>query len=121
MRPRSYVTKRFGIFLVSATVTCTFIINLCALVYRCGCRSFWAGAADACNIHRAHEHHCPWCSIGTEGFAAVALSIVAVQAAISFSSHRWGNMARLFASLAAFPVAGSAIAVFLGWSHGYWK
>ena len=62
---------------------------------------------------------CPFRSIGTEGFAAVSLSIVAVQAAISFSSHRWGNMARLFASLAAFPVAGSAIAVFLGY-EGLW-
>jgi hypothetical protein len=121
MQPRSSVIKRTGVFLVSATVTCAFIINLCALVYRCGCRSFWAGAADACNIHSAHEHHCPWCSIGMDGFAAIALIIVAVQAALSFGSYRWGILARLVASLAAFPVVGSAIAVVLGWSQGYWK
>ena len=113
--------KRTAIFLFSATLTSVFIINFCALIYRCGCHSFWAGAAEECNIHSFESHHCPWCSIGTNGFIAVVLGIVAVQAALSFGPHRGGLMARLLSSLIAFPVAGSVIAVALGLWQGYWK
>ena len=113
--------KRAAVFLISAAITCVFIINFCALIYRCGCHSFWAGAADECNIHSHESHHCPWCSIGTEGFAAVALAIVAVQAALSFGPHRWGIAARLLSSLIAFPIVGAAIAIALGWWQGYWN
>lgn len=113
--------KRAAVFLISAAVTCVFIINFCALIYQCGCHSFWAGAADECNIHSYESHHCPWCSIGTEGFAAVALAIVAVQAALSFGPHRFGIAARLLSSLIAFPIVGAAIAIALGWWQGYWK
>jgi len=113
--------KQAAVFLVSAAITCAFIINFCALIYRCGCRSFWAGAADECNIHSYKMHHCPWCSIGAGGFAAIVLCIVAVQAGLSFGRHRWGIAARLLSSLIAFPVAGSAIAVALGLWQGYWK
>ena len=113
--------KRSAVFLISAAVTCVFVINFCALVYRCGCHSFWAGAADECNIHSYEMHHCPWCSIGTEGFAAIVLAIVAVQAALSFGSHSGGIATRLLLSLIAFPVAGSVIAAALGLWQGYWK
>jgi hypothetical protein len=115
------VIKRTAVFLISAAITCAFIINFCALIYSCGCHSFWAGAAVDCNIHDHESRHCPWCSIGTGGFAVVALSIVAVQAAFSFGPQPWGIAARLAASLIAFPVAGSAIAIALGWWQGYWK
>ena len=113
--------KQTAVFLLSAAVTCIFIINLCALVYGCGCHSFWAGAADDCNIHDHEAHHCPWCSIGTEGFVAVALAIVGVQAILSFGPLPRSLPARLLSSLIAFPVAGSAIAVALGCWQGYWK
>ncbi len=113
--------KRTAVFLVSAAITCVFVINFCALIYRCGCHSFWAGAADECNIHSYEMHHCPWCSIGAEGFAAVVLAIVAVQAALSFGPHRFAIAARLLSSLIAFPVSGAAIALALGLLQGYWK
>jgi hypothetical protein len=115
------VIKKAAVFLFTAAITCVFIINFCALIYRCGCHSFWAGAADECNIHDHEARHCPWCSVGTEGFAAVALSIVAVQAALCFAPYPRGLTARLLSSLIAFPLAGSAIAVVLGWWQGYWK
>jgi ABC-type Fe3+ transport system permease subunit len=115
------VIKRWAVFLVSAAITCVFIINFCALIYACGCRSFWAGAAEDCNIHDHEAHHCPWCSIGTGGFVAVASGIVALQAALSFGPHPWGIAARFLASLIAFPVAGSVIAIALGLWQGYWK
>ena len=107
--------------MISAVITCVFVINFCALIYRCGCHSFWAGAADECNIHNSEMHHCPWCSIGTEGFAAIVLTIVAVQAALSFGPYGGGIAARLLSSLLAFPLAGSAIAVAMGIWQGYWK
>ena len=113
--------KRAAVFLFSAAITCAFVINLCALIYRCGCHSLWAGAAEVCNIHSLGAHHCPWCSIETKGFTAIVLAIVAVQAALSFGPRRWGLSLRLLSSLIAFPVAGSAIAIGLGWWQGYWK
>ncbi|MEO8128843.1 MAG: hypothetical protein ABI822_17195 [Bryobacteraceae bacterium] len=113
--------KRVAIFLVSAALTSVFIINFCALIYQCGCHSFWAGAADECNIHSFESHHCPWCSIGTEGFVAVVAGIVAVQAALTFGPFRMSPIRRLLSSLIAFPVAGSVIAVALGLWQGYWK
>src|SRR4051812_19218336 len=97
--PRWRVIKKIAVFFISAAVTCTFIINFCALIYNCGCHSFWADAADHCNIHMADMHHCPWCSIGTEGFAAVVAGIVALQATISFARLPIGIAARLVSSL----------------------
>ena len=113
--------KKIAVFLISAAITCMFIINFCALIYSCGCHSFWAGAAEHCNIHMAGAHHCPWCGIGTSGFYAVQLGIVAVQAAVSFGPAPSNIFARLLASLIAFPIAGAAIAVALGLWQGYWK
>jgi hypothetical protein len=59
--------SRFSPFAISFTLTSLFFINLCNLIFRCGCRSLWAGAAVACNIHAQQRHHCPWCSHGTGG------------------------------------------------------
>src|SRR6185436_20351977 len=96
---RSPVTKKTAVFLVSAAVTWTFVINFCALIYACGCQSLWAGAAEHCNIHMAESHHCPWCSIGTSGFNAVQYGIIAVQAVVSFGPYRSNILARLLFSL----------------------
>ena len=35
----------------AAAFTSVFFIDFCNLVYQCGCRSLWAGADAACNIH----------------------------------------------------------------------
>jgi hypothetical protein len=119
------VLRRAGVFAISAFVTCAFIINLCALVYGCGCHSWWNGAADSCNIHDEGAHHCPWCSIGTVGFYSVEAGILAVQALLSFGPWPRGiscNMAlRLLASLAAFPITGLVIGIVLGVRSGYWS
>ena len=75
---------RAAIFAISAAVTCIFIIDFCGLIYGCGCRSWWAGAADRCNIHHAAPPHCPWCQLGSTGFVLVLAAILAAQALVTF-------------------------------------
>ncbi len=109
------------IFLLAAAVTSLFIINLCDWIYDCGCRSWWAGAADRCNVHSPDGPHCPWCAAGTRGFAAVYLGILAPQALLSFWPRRWRWQWRLAAALAASPIIGAAIGLIMGWRAGYWE
>jgi hypothetical protein len=110
-----------AIFLVAASVTAVFFIDFCNWIYACGCRSLWAGADAHCNIHQPGARHCPFCAIGVAGGGAVFLAIVAPQAYLSFRPARWAWPFRLLAALAAFPVAGSGIAILLGWRMGYWN
>lgn len=108
------------IFLVTAALTCVFIINLCSAVYGCGCRSLWAGTTRHCNIHVPEGKHCPWCSIGNGGFAAVLGLILGPQFVLSFRPKRWPWIARLAAAGLAFPVLGTVVALVTGWLTGYW-
>ncbi len=108
------------VLVAALAVTGVFIINLCDWIYDCGCRSWWAGAVDYCNIHDPNSRHCPWCSVGNLGFAAVFLGIAVPQAVLSFFPRRWKWPWRLLAALAAFPVAGWAIGLAMGWWMGYW-
>jgi hypothetical protein len=105
------------IFIASAVFTSVFFINFCALVFRCGCRSLWAGADAMCNIHSESAHHCPWCA-NNPGFAYAAM--IVPQAVISFRSSTWSWQKRLAASLAAFPAFGGIAAVIYGLVSGYW-
>jgi hypothetical protein len=111
------------IFLVAAVVTSVFFINFCATVYQCGCQWLWGDAARFCNIHAEHGKHCPWCAIGPAGGRAVWGAMLCSQAVMAFGGIRWGwsRMARLAASLAAFPASGLVLALVLGWYMGYWN
>jgi hypothetical protein len=108
-------------FIVSGSITGIFFINLCNLIYRCGCRSIWAGADIACNIHMQGTKHCPWCSHGSGVYAAVLTSILVPQLVLSAYPSRWGWFPRLAASVAAFPIAGLIIALAFGLADGYWN
>lgn len=108
------------IFLISAAITCAFIINLCAAVYGCGCRSWWAGAAEHCNIHTPWIKHCPWCSMGTGGFAMVLAAILALQLLLSYRPKGWPPSARFLLAVLAFPAIGTLAALVAGWLTGYW-
>jgi hypothetical protein len=109
-----------AIFVAAATVTSLLFINFCNLVYQCGCESLWAGAADYCNIHDAESRHCPWCSIGWAGGAAVWATIVAAQAVVTFGWRSVPLVPRGLMALAAFPVTGGILALAIGWAKGYW-
>jgi hypothetical protein len=104
---------------VGLLVTAVFFINFCDLVYRCGCRSLWAGAAAHCNIHRASGPHCPWCSVGQAGSLAVFLFIAAVQGHVAFRTQRSGYIV-FGLTLLAFPAVGAVLAIAMGVWKGYW-
>ena len=109
------------ILLACSVVTGLFMVNLCDLVFDCGCRSLWAGAADHCNIHDATAAHCPWCSVGFSGYMAVYFAIAAPQALLSLYPRRRSWSSRLFTALLTFPVAGALIGLIMGWQMGYWS
>jgi hypothetical protein len=114
LSPRS---QKALIFLGSAGVSCVFFINFCALMFRCGCQSLWAGASSACNIHLAGVHHCPWCAHNS---ALAFAAMVGPQALISFRPAAWSWWKRLALAFAAFPVFGGIAAIIYGVASGYW-
>ena len=108
-------------FLPAAALTGLLFINFCNLVYQCGCRSWWSGAAAGCNIHQAGVPHCPWCiEGGMWGYTAFGVIVVA-QAWLAFRSPGPGLLARLGTTMLAFPVVGGVIAVLVGLWTGYWS
>ena len=117
-----FAMKRGGLwtFLISGALSSVFIINLCNAVYRCGCRSLWAGGSHHCNIHIAGVKHCPWCSIGAGGFALVLGVIVGSQLGLSIWPKRWHWPVRLAVTALAFPLVGTLVALAVGWFAGYW-
>lgn len=110
-----------GIALVSIIVTSVFFIDLCDLLYQCGCDHLWAARDAHCNVHMPGAKHCPWCSIGMSGAGMVWLGMVVPQSILSFAPARWSVMKRLLASLAAFPVIGGIEALAIGLAMGYWS
>jgi len=109
----------FWIFLSAAAVASALFMDFCGLVYGCGCRSIWAGAADQCNIHNMQPPHCPWCSIGLAGWGGVYVLIVLSQGAAVIRSRRYFWPLRLGFALAAFPLTGGVLAVVAGLATGY--
>jgi hypothetical protein len=117
---RSLANSRIVVALAGCVVTSAFFLDFCNFVYRCGCRSLWNGAAEACNIHSHGTHHCPWCSIGSAGALAVWLTVMIIQCLIAV---RWTGLPvflRLLLTLAAFPITGGLLALGLGLSLDYW-
>jgi len=118
------LTQRFRqslTFAFAAIPTAAFSINFCAWIFRCGCRSFWAGASASCNIHMQGAKHCPWCIYDGQGFRVAFVLILATQAAITFLPGRLGGMYRLALALAVFPLIGALVAVIYGWVSHYWS
>lgn len=117
---RNSLTGRILLAALASGVTTAFFIDFCNLIYRCGCRSLWNGAAAMCNVHSAGGKHCPWCSIGSSGAFAVWLCIVAVQVYFAIRPRPSTWVARISFALAAFPVVGGFLAIGIGVSLGYW-
>lgn len=104
---------------ISFTVTCVFFINICDWIFDCGCRSLWAGADQFCNVHVAESRHCPFCSRGVPGYAAVVMAVALPQFAVAFWSG-WGTIARIVGCVLLVPAAMFAVGLPLGWYDGYW-
>lgn len=120
MPATSTLLKRLAVFLGAASVASLLFINFCNLVFQCGCRSWWGGAADHCNIHMAGVPHCPWCTYAASGYLSFA-AIVAAQALVAFWPGTWGTGGRLLAALLAFPLVGGLAALVVGLWTGYWS
>jgi hypothetical protein len=109
-----------SIFVVAATVTSLFYVDLCNLVFRCGCRSLWAGAMDHCNIHMEKSRHCPLCEQAWLGGTMLALVL-----STQFLASRWPSRRnwrfRFLTALLLFPAVFVPVALFSGWLIGYWS
>ena len=106
-------------FGVSFAVTSAFFINMCAWLFACGCRSLWAGADATCNIHTAGPH-CPVCSHGVAGYAAM----MAVLCPPQFFASIWSSRSlpvRTILCLAIFPVVFVGAGLLFGLLDGYWQ
>lgn len=109
------------VFAAAAAITAAFSINFCALIFGCGCRSWWAGASAACNIHMAGAKHCPWCIYGGQGFRVAFLLILAAQAIVCLVPGKIAWQYRLLLALAAFPLIGALVAWIYGSISHYWS
>ncbi len=110
-----------AVALFAVGFTSVFFIDLCDLIFRCGCDHLWAGADARCNVHDPHSRHCPFCSFGWAGYGITYLGIVVPQGVLAFRPKSWTLWRRLWAALAAFPLIGGLEAVVLGSFTGYWN
>lgn len=107
------------VFAIAAGLSWLFFINFCNLVFQCGCRSLWAGAADHCNIHEAGVPHCPWCVDAWSGPTVLGI-VTLTQLLVLFAPGRASVWSRSVAALIALPVVGGALALGFGLARGYW-
>jgi hypothetical protein len=101
-------------------ISSVFFIDVCGLVFRCGCRSLWSGAAAACNIHHAAGPHCPWCAQPLAAGAVAFFAVAGVQALVLLGRGRGGLAPRLAIALLSFPVTAALIGAVQGFLWDYW-
>jgi hypothetical protein len=114
------VLSKWSPIALALVVDCVFFINICSVIFQCGCKSLWAGADMACNIHMAHGKHCPFCAHGWQGQALVMAAIIAPQVLISLRAP-WTWFLRTMVALALFPTVEGVVALAYGLADGYWS
>ena len=118
MRPSG---RKALVFAAAVAVSAVFFVDVCGLVYQCGCRPLWAGAAAHCNIHDPVSRHCPWCSFGAAGGAAVYAAVAGAQGLAVYLPRDIGLLARFGYAIAAFLAAAGLLGAGLGIATGYWR
>jgi hypothetical protein len=91
-------------------------LPLCNLIFDCGCKVAWAGAATQCNIHTQGMKHCPLCTV-PYFYDGVLLGIAVTQGWLVWRGSRLWDYALAFF---AFPLIGTLSSLVLGWYVGYW-
>lgn len=120
MSVRSTLLLRAVLFVAVAAISLVFFIDLCDLVYDCGCRSLWNGMAQACNVHDPQTPDCPWCAMGIWGLVVPAGSILLAQALALFLPGRLRTAWRLLLAAVLFPGVGGLVGLLFGLATGYW-
>ena len=108
------------VLLAGFAATALLFLDFCDLAFDCGCRAFWLGAAEACNVHDPASRHCPWCSHGFWGGAVPFGAVLGAQTAAVCWPGRWPLAVRIAAVVAALPVVGGLAALAFGLASGYW-
>lgn len=111
---------RHAAFGLSLGVTAVLFVNLCAMVFGCGCRSLWNGIASACNIHAVDLPHCPWSEHPLLGGGVAFAATVVVQWAVCHLPERVGFARRLALGVLAFPLTSGVVAWIQGRLWSYW-
>ena len=119
-RAVSSLLSRRLIFGASAGIAGAGLIEICAAVFRCGCRAWWSGGAARCNMYMPGPH-CPFCVHDRTGYHAALAAILAVQAAVCLWPARMKMRLRFLFAILAFLLVGFAVALAYGWSSGYWS
>jgi hypothetical protein len=112
---------RVLLLVIGVGFAAALFLDLCDLIFNCGCRALWMGAATECNIHHPGPPDCPWCAAGNWGLVLPFGAIVAVQAGAAWwpGGVRW--RLRLAVILASIPVVGGLTGVAFGLIYGYWS
>ena len=106
---------------LAAAVAGILFIDMCGLIFGCGCTSLWAGGAALCNVYHATGPHCPWCAHPGWGGAVAFFSVSGAQAAVAFWPAAIGLVSRMFLALAVGPLVGGAVGLAHGVIFGYWS
>lgn len=102
-----------------AAVAAAFFLDLCHLIYDCGCVAWWNGGAALCNIQTAGPPDCPFCARPNVAYGALYGTFL-VQAVVVFAPGALGAGSRMLLGLLAFPLVVGAVGVVLGIQAGYW-
>ena len=110
----------FWVFAPLVAVAATFFLNVCHLIYDCGCVSIWSGGVAFCNIQTAGPPDCPYCAQPNVAYGALYGTFL-VQGALVFVPGSLGLGWRGLLGLAAFPLVVGATGIVLGLWAGYWN
>ena len=110
---------RAAIAFAGLAFTGLFFIDLCNLVFACGCAPLWSGADAHCNVHAVGGMHCPICSLGVIGYSSTFGAIVLPQIAAALLLKRGPWFVRLGIVFVLFPLIGSAVMTVIGRMVGY--
>ena len=110
---------RVLVFAPLVAVAAAFFLNVCHLIYDCGCVSLWSGGAAFCNIQTAGPPDCPYCAQPDVAYGALYATFFA-QGFLVFTPGSLGLGLRALLGLAAFPLVVGATGIVMGLQAGYW-